>query len=56
MVTGAISVLSAVEGLEVAAKGFQPFIVPLAMVILFLLYFFQSRGTAIIRARPSAPS
>ena len=50
MVTGAISVLSAVEGLEVATKGFQPFIVPLAMVILFLLYFFQSRGTSFVGA------
>jgi KUP system potassium uptake protein len=48
MVTGAISVLSAVEGLEVATKSFQPFIVPIALVILFLLYFFQSKGTKVV--------
>jgi KUP system potassium uptake protein len=48
MVTGAISVLSAVEGLEVATKSFQPFIVPIALVILFLLYLFQRQGTEVV--------
>ncbi|MGH6718180.1 MAG: KUP/HAK/KT family potassium transporter, partial [Alphaproteobacteria bacterium] len=45
-VTPAISVLSAVEGLEVAAPNVAPFVVPLAAVILLALFALQSRGTA----------
>ena len=44
-ITPAISVLAAVEGLEVAVPAAHPFVVPLAFVILILLFAFQSRGT-----------
>ena len=46
MVTPAISVLSALEGLEVVTPAFQPYIIPLTLLVLFLLFFFQKRGTA----------
>ncbi len=46
MLTPAITVLSAVEGLGVASKGFQHLIMPIAILILVLLFAFQSRGTA----------
>jgi KUP system potassium uptake protein len=46
MITPAISVLSAVEGLEVATPFFQPFIVPITCVILVGIFAVQSRGTA----------
>jgi KUP system potassium uptake protein len=45
IITPAVSVLSAVEGLEIAAPGFSPFVVPLALVILTGLFFLQKRGT-----------
>ena len=45
MLTPAISVISAVEGLEVVSTRFHPFIVPIALVILLGLFIFQSRGT-----------
>lgn len=50
VITPAISVLSAVEGLNVATPIFQPFIIPLTVVILFVLFFFQNRGTGSIGA------
>ncbi len=46
MITPAISVLSAVEGLHVVTPLFDPFVIPLAIVILIGLFLFQSRGTA----------
>jgi KUP system potassium uptake protein len=46
MITPAISVLSAVEGLEVARPELHPFIVPIAAVILFILFVIQRVGTA----------
>src|ERR1700694_4185769 len=46
LITPAISVLSAVEGLKVVAPGFDPYIVPLTVAILVVLFAFQSRGTA----------
>src|SRR5215471_21264708 len=46
MITPALSVLSAVEGLEVITPTFARFVVPLSMVILFGLFAVQSRGTA----------
>ncbi|HZX33146.1 MAG TPA: potassium transporter Kup [Rhodocyclaceae bacterium] len=46
MVTPAISVLSAVEGLEVAAPGLKPFVIPITMCVLFGLFFVQRSGTA----------
>jgi KUP system potassium uptake protein len=45
MITPAISVLSAVEGLHVATPLFDPFVLPAAVVILIALFYFQSRGT-----------
>jgi len=45
MITPAISVLSAVEGLEVAVPSMAAWVVPLAIVILVLLFLFQRRGT-----------
>ncbi len=46
IITPAISVLSAIEGLEVATKAASPFVLPLTCVILFLLFIVQRRGTA----------
>ena len=45
MLTPAVSVLSAVEGLETATPMFQPYIVPITVVILIALFSIQSRGT-----------
>jgi KUP system potassium uptake protein len=45
-ITPAISVLSAVEGLEVATSAAQSFIVPITCTILFLLFLVQRHGTA----------
>jgi KUP system potassium uptake protein len=45
MITPAISVLSAVEGLHVATPLFDPYVVPVAVAILVALFFFQSYGT-----------
>jgi KUP system potassium uptake protein len=45
MITPAISVLSAVEGLHIATPLFDPWVVPLAIGILIGLFLFQSRGT-----------
>ncbi len=46
MITPAISVLSAVEGLKVATPLFEPYIIPIVIAILILLFAVQSRGTA----------
>ena len=45
MITPAISVMGAIEGLHVATPLFDPYVVPIAVVILIGLFFFQSRGT-----------
>ena len=45
IITPAISVLSAVEGVGVATKAAQPFIVPIAVGILIALFAIQARGT-----------
>ncbi len=50
MVTPAISVLSAVEGLGVATHAFRPYVIPLALVVLFGLFFVQRKGTARVGA------
>ncbi len=50
MVTPAISVLSAVEGLEVATPALHPFILPITLTVLFILFFFQRKGTASVGA------
>ena len=46
MITPAISVLSAVEGLKLAAPGLEDYVVPLTVVILIMLFAVQSHGTA----------
>ncbi len=45
IITPAISVLSAIEGLEVATKGATPFVMPLTCVVLIALFLLQHRGT-----------
>ena len=48
MITPAISVLSAVEGLEVAAPGLERFVVPIALAVLTALFVFQRFGTSVV--------
>ncbi len=48
IITPAISVLSAIEGLDVATPFFHPYIVPITLVILVLLFTVQSRGSDFI--------
>ncbi|MDP3939247.1 MAG: KUP/HAK/KT family potassium transporter, partial [Deltaproteobacteria bacterium] len=50
MITPAISVLSALEGLEVAAPLLDPFVIPLAIVVLLVLFAIQRRGTGAVGA------
>ncbi|TAH13506.1 MAG: potassium transporter Kup [Curvibacter sp.] len=46
VITPAISVLSAVEGLEVISPAFKKYVIPITLVILFGLFAVQKRGTA----------
>ena len=46
MITPAISVLSAIEGLELATPFFKPYVLPITIVLLVCLFMFQRRGTA----------
>ncbi len=48
MITPAISVLSAVEGLEVGTPIFTPFVVPITLVVLTALFAIQSHGTELV--------
>jgi KUP system potassium uptake protein len=50
MITPAVSVLSAVEGLVVVEAGLQPWVVPIAILILVGLFMIQQRGTAAVGA------
>jgi KUP system potassium uptake protein len=50
MITPAISVLSAVEGIVLIESGFQPWVIPIAIGILVGLFSIQSRGTAAVGA------
>ena len=50
VITPAISVLSAVEGLKLASPTFNEFVAPLTVVILIALFAAQSRGTAKVAA------
>src|SRR5918995_4681733 len=45
MITPAVSVLSAVEGLNVTTHLFEPYVVPITIVILVSLFVIQSHGT-----------
>ncbi len=48
VITPAISVLSAVEGLEVAAPALESYVLPISLVILVALFMVQRRGTATV--------
>jgi len=50
IITPAISVLSAIEGLKIATPAFEPLILPLASIILVLLFSAQRRGTGSVGA------
>ena len=50
VITPALSVLSAVEGIDVATPAFHQYVVPLTVVILLALFAVQSRGTARVAA------
>lgn len=46
VITPAISVLSAIEGLEVATPAFNPYVIPITVAVLVALYMVQHNGTA----------
>jgi KUP system potassium uptake protein len=46
VITPALSVLSAIEGIKLVTEAFEPYVVPLTVLILFILFTVQSRGTA----------
>jgi KUP system potassium uptake protein len=46
VITPALSVLSAIEGIKIATPAFDPYVVPLTLLILLVLFAVQSRGTA----------
>jgi KUP system potassium uptake protein len=48
MITPAISVLSAIEGLEIAAPAVTPYVVPIAAVVLVCVFAIQSRGSGAV--------
>ena len=50
MITPAMSILSAAEGLKYVSPGFSPWILPIAIAIIAALFSFQSRGTAKVGA------
>jgi KUP system potassium uptake protein len=50
VITPALSVLSAIEGLKPVNEAFEPYVVPLTVLILFVLFAVQSRGTARVAA------
>src|SRR5436305_846594 len=50
VITPALSVLSAVEGIKVVTPAFDPYVVPLTVLILVALFAVQSRGTAQVAA------
>src|SRR5712675_959913 len=50
VITPALSVLSAIEGIKLVTETFEPYVVPLTVVILVVLFAVQSRGTARVAA------
>ncbi|BAV32538.1 potassium transporter Kup [Sulfuricaulis limicola] len=50
VLTPAISVLSAVEGLEVGTAAFKHYVIPIAVIVLVTLFMFQRHGTAVVGA------
>lgn len=50
IITPAISVLSAVEGLQIATPALEHYVIPITVIILFLLFYFQKGGTGKVGA------
>ncbi|UTD29690.1 potassium transporter Kup [Bradyrhizobium sp. WD16] len=50
VITPALSVLSALEGIKIATVAFEPYVVPATLLILLALFAVQSRGTASVAA------
>jgi KUP system potassium uptake protein len=50
VITPALSVLSAIEGIKLVTSAFDPYVVPLTLIILLALFAVQSRGTARVAA------
>src|SRR6266403_4163467 len=50
VITPALSVLSAIEGIQLVTETFEPYVVPLTVIILAALFAAQSRGTARVAA------
>src|ERR1700692_4694987 len=50
VITPALSVLSAIEGIKLVTEAFEPYVVPLTVLILLVLFAAQSRGTARVAA------
>ena len=50
VITPALSVLSAIEGIKLVTETFEPYVVPLTVLILAALFAAQSRGTARVAA------
>src|SRR3981189_2128556 len=50
VITPALSVLSAIEGIKLVTETFEPYVVPLTVIILLVLFAVQSRGTARVAA------
>jgi KUP system potassium uptake protein len=50
VITPALSVLSAIEGIKLVTVAFEPYVVPLTVIILLVLFAVQSRGTARVAA------
>jgi KUP system potassium uptake protein len=48
MITPSISVLSAIEGLQYATHAFEPYVVPLTVIVLFGLFLLQPHGTGVV--------
>jgi KUP system potassium uptake protein len=48
MITPAISILSAVEGVKLITPGLEPWVLPISLVIITVLFFVQRRGTAAV--------
>ncbi len=49
-ITPAISVLSAIEGLEVATPTFKPYVIPITLIVILVLFIVQKRGTGSVGA------
>jgi KUP system potassium uptake protein len=50
VITPALSVLSAIEGIKLVTEAFEPYVVPMTVLILAILFAVQSRGTARVAA------